>query len=259
MLAVLSDLRFGCRVLRKTPGFSLVAVAVLALGIGANSAMFTIVDTLLFRPLAGRADQLVGLYSHDRTKPGSYRAFSYPAYIDVRDRGDVFDSLMAHNLALVGVGSGDTVRRAFVDVVTSNYFETLGVSLAAGRTFTRDEERPGAHLPVAIVGNDRAALLGGTIKINTIDYRVVGVAPRGFTGTMALVSPELWLPMGMYDSVVNDWFNPKKTGLEDRTNNMLILAGRLKPGITAAAAGARLETRPASSRPRIPRRTGTNS
>lgn len=188
MLPLLSDLRFGVRVLRKAPGFSLVAVAVLALGIGANSAMFTIVDTLLFRPLAGRAGELVGLYSHDRTKPDSYRAFSYPGYLDVRDRSDVFESLMARNLALVGIGSGDAVRQAFVEVVTSNYFETLGVGLAGGRTFTAAEERPGARLPVAIVGNDRAALLGKAIKVNTIDFTVIGVTPRGFTGTMALVA-----------------------------------------------------------------------
>ncbi|MGH9407853.1 MAG: ABC transporter permease, partial [Vicinamibacterales bacterium] len=241
-MPLLSDLRFGFRVLRKTPGFSLVAVAVLALGIGANSAMFTIVDALLLRPLAGHADELVGLYSHDRTKPDSYRAFSYPTYLDVRDRGDMFESLMAHNFSLVGVGSGDTVRQAFVDVVTSNYFDTLGVSLAAGRTFTADEERPGSRIPVAIVGSDRAALLGSTIKIDTIDFTVVGVAPPGFTGTMALAAPELWLPMGMYDSVVTDWFKTKKTGLQDRTNNTLIVAGRLKPGVAASAATARLET-----------------
>lgn len=242
MPAFLSDLRFGFRVLRKTPGFSLVAVAVLALGIGANSAMFTIVDALLFRPLAGRADELVGLYSHDSTKPDSYRAFSYPTYVDVRDRSDVFESLMAHNFALAGIGSGDTMRQAFVDLVTSNYFQTLGVTLAEGRTFTTAEERPGARIPVAVVGHDRAALLGGTIKVNTIDFTVVGVAPPGFTGTMALVAPELWLPMGMYDAVINDWATTKKTGLVDRTNNTLVVAGRLRPGVTAAAATARLET-----------------
>ena len=242
MPAFLSDLRFGLRVLRKTPGFTLVAVAVLALGIGANSAMFTIVDALLFRPLAGRAGELVGVYSHDRTRPDAYRAFSYPAYVDVRERGGIFASLMAHNFALAGIASGDAMRQAFVDVVTSNYFDTLGVALAAGRPFTSAEERPGARIPVAIVGADRAALLGRTIRIDTIDFTVVGVAPRGFTGTMALVAPDAWLPMGMYDVVVNDWFKNKKTGLQDRTNNTLIVAGRLEPGVTAAAAAARLDT-----------------
>jgi predicted permease len=241
MPAFLSDLRFGVRVLRKTPAFTCVAIGILALGIGANSAMFTLVDALLFRPLAGRADQLVGLYSYDRTQPDSYRAFSYPTYVDVRDRGDMFESLMAHNFSLVGLGSGDSVRQTFVDVVTSNYFETLGVALAAGRTFTAGEERPGARIPVAIVGYDRAALLGRTIKINTIDFTVVGVAPPGFSGTMALLAPDMWLPMGVYDVVVNDIFKSKKTSLDDRANAELVVAGRLKPGITASAAAARLD------------------
>ena len=237
----LSDLRFGFRVLRKSPGFSLVAIAVLALGIGANSAMFTIVNALLFRPLAGRADELVGVYSRDRTKQDIYRAFSYPEYVDARDRSDVFDGLMAHTFAMVGLPAGDGMRQAFVDVVTSNYFDTLGVQLAEGRAFTAEEERPGARVPVAIVGQARAALLGRTLKINTIDFTVVGVVPRGFTGTMALVAPEMWLPMGMFDTVVNDIFKRKVTGLQDRTNRPLVMAGRLKAGITPAAAAARLD------------------
>jgi hypothetical protein len=114
--------------------------------------------------------------------------------------------------------------------ITSNYFKTLGVTLAAGRTFTDAEERPGARIPVTIVGHERGALLGQTLKIITLDFTIVGVAPRGVTGTMALIAPDAWLPMGMYDVIVNDWFKNKKTGLQDRTNNTLIVAGRLKPG-----------------------------
>lgn len=242
MTSLLQDLRFGARTLRKTPGFTLLAVAVLALGIGANSAMFTVVNALLFKPLAGRADELVGVFSHDRTKPGSYRAFSYPEYVDIRDRSGIFDGLMAHNFAMVGVPEGEATRQTFVDVVSSNFFDTLGVRLAAGRTFTADEERPGAKIPVVIVGGDRATLLGKTIKINTIDFTVVGVAPRGFTGTMALVSPEMWLPLGMHDIVVNDIFKKANVGLADRTSRTLVLAGRLKDGIGASAATARLDT-----------------
>jgi len=195
------DVAYGVRTLSRTPGFTLVAVLVLALGIGANSAMFTLVNALLLRPLAGRTDEMVGLYSHDRTKPDSYRGFSYPNYVDIRDRNEVFDGLMAHTFAMVGVPEGDATRRAFVELISSNYFDTLGVPLSAGRSFTTDEERPGARIPVVIVGADRAAQLGQIIKINAIDFTVVGVAPRGFTGTMALVSPDMWLPLGMYDVV----------------------------------------------------------
>src|SRR5947207_1069656 len=199
MPQLMQDVRFGTRTLAKTPGFSIVAIAVLALGIGANSAMFTLVNALLLRPLAGKADELVGLYSHDRTKPeSSYRGFAYGNYLDIRDGNDVFESLMAHTFAMVGVPAGDTTRQTFIEVVSANYFDALGAPLAAGRAFTLDEERPSSRIPVAIVTHQHADQLGQTIKINAIDFTVVGVAPRGFTGTMALISPEIWLPLGMF-------------------------------------------------------------
>jgi len=140
------DLRFGVRTLAKTPGFTIIAILVLAVGIGANSAMFTLVNALLIRPLAGQADELVGLYSHDRTKVGSYRAFAYANYVDIRDSNDVFQSLMAHTFSMVGVPAGDGTRQTFIEVVSSNYFDALGVPLEAGRGFTLDEERPSGAL-----------------------------------------------------------------------------------------------------------------
>lgn len=242
MRQFLRDLRFGARSLSKTPGFTGVAVVVLALGIGANSAMFTLVNALLLRPLAGKADELVGLYSHDRTKPdSSFRGFSYPNYADIRASNDVFDALMAHTFAMVGVPAGDTTRQTFVEVVSANYFDALGAPLAAGRTFTPQEELPSSRIPVVVVNHAHADLLGKTIKINAIDFTVIGVAPQKFTGTMALVSPEMWLPLGMFDVVVNDMFKNNGKGLADRTNPGLILAGRLKTGVTVAGAGPRLD------------------
>ena len=241
MRQLVQDLRFGTRTLAKTPGFTAVAIIVLALGIGANSAMFTVVNALLIRPLAGEADELVGLYSHDRTKPGSFRAFSYAGYVDVRDGNDVFDQLMAHTFAMVGVPSGDTTRQTFIEVVSSNYFDTLRAPLAAGRAFTADEERPGARVPVVIVRHDRAELLGQTIKINAMDFTVVGVAPQNFTGTMALITPEMWLPLGVFDVVVNDIFKNNGLPFADRRNQALVVAGRLKPGFTVKNVEARLD------------------
>jgi predicted permease len=241
MRHILQDLRFGTRTLLKAPGFTAVAVAVLALGIGANSAMFTLVNALLFRPLAGQADEMVGLYSHDRTKADSYRAFSYPNYADIRGRNDLFAGLMAHTYSMVGVPAGDTTRQTFIEVVSSNYFETLGVRLAAGRSFSLEEERPGARIPVVVVSHDRGGVLGQTIEVNSIAFTVVGVAPRGFTGTMALVAPEMWMPLGMFDIVVTDVFKTRGSTLGDRAHTPLIVAGRLKPGVTIDEAGARLD------------------
>jgi predicted permease len=237
----LQDLRFGIRTLSKAPGFTIVAVLVLALGIGANSAMFTLVNALLFRPLAGQVDDLVGLYSHDRTKADSYRAFSYANYADIRDSNDVFAGLMAHTYSMVGVPAGDTTRQTFVEVISANYFDTLGVPLSAGRPFSAEEERPGAAIPVVIVSHDRASLFGQTIEINSMAFTVIGVAPRGFTGTMALVAGEMWLPLGMFDLVVTDMFKTRGSTLGDRANPTLVVAGRLKAGVTITAAATRLD------------------
>jgi predicted permease len=246
---LMQDFRYGLRAFLRTPGFSIVAVLVLALGIGANSAMFTLVNAMLFRPLSGRAGELVGLFSHDRTKPDSYRAFSYPNYADIREKNTVFAGLMAHTFALVGVPAGDTTRRSFVEMVSSNYFATLAVPLAAGREFNAAEERPGANIPVVIVNYERwrdagfsADFIGRTVTINARQFTVVGVAPRGFTGTMALVAPEFWLPLGTFDTVVNDIFKNRGAGLGDRMNHALILAGRLKDGVTLASAAPALDT-----------------
>ena len=242
MRQLLQDLRFGARTLLKTPGFTLIAVLVLAIGIGANSAMFSLVNALLIRPLAGEADELVGLYSHDRTKPGSsYRGFSYANYVDIRENNDVFASLLAHTFAMVGVPNGDTTRQTFIEVVSSNYFDALGVPLVAGRAFTAGEERPAANVPVAIVRYDKRDLLGQTVKVNSLDFTVVGVAPPDFTGTMALISPEMWLPLGMFDVVVNDIFKNNGLPFADRRNLALVVAGRLKPGFTVDSVGARLD------------------
>jgi predicted permease len=246
---VLQDLRFALRTFTKTPGFTALAVLVLAIGIGANTAMFSVVNAVLFKPLSGKAGDLVGVFGRERSKPDEYRAFSYPNYVDLREQSrDVFDGLMAHMFAMVGENVGDSTRRTFVSVVSSNYFDTLDVRLAAGRTFSAEEERPGAQVPVTIVGYDRwrdagfdPSFVGSVVRINSIDFTVVGVAPSGFTGTMALVAPEMWLPLGMFDIVVNDIFKNRGTGLGDRNNHPLVLAGRLKPGLTSQAATERLD------------------
>jgi predicted permease len=246
---MLQDLRFALRTFLKTPGFTALAILVLAIGIGANTAMFSIVNAVLFTPLSGKAGDLVGLFSHERSRAGSYRAFSYPNYVDLREQtSEVFDGLMAHMFAMVGESVGDTTRRTFVSVASANYFDTLDVRLVAGRPFTLDEERPGAGLPVVIVGYDRwrdagfdAAFIGSRVRLNSMDFTVVGVAPPGFTGTMALVAPEMWLPLGMFDVVVNDIFRNRGTGLDDRGHHALVVAGRLKPGLDEQSATERLD------------------
>jgi predicted permease len=244
---LIQDIRYGIRMLFKQPGFSLAAVVVLSLGIGGSTAMFSIVDALLLKPLlVQKVDQIVGCFSRDTQKPDSYRAFSYPNFADLRADNGVFSSLAAHNLALVGIKEGDATRRVFSDIVTSNYFETLGVPLFRGRTFTLEEEQPGSGIPSLIVSysNWRKTgadpdLLGKTRQINGRIFTVIGITAKGFTGTNAMISPELYMPMGMYESVVND-FDGHGRQLASRNNHALIVLGRLREGMTQQTANASL-------------------
>src|SRR5690349_10004810 len=143
MAAFLQDLRYGIRLLYRHRGFTAIAALVLAFGIGANTAAFTIINTLVLKPRLGAPDaEMAGVYSRDRTQADSYRSFSYPNYADLRDR-KVFAQLTAHNFSLLGLTEGTGTRRIFADVITANYFDTFGVGLARGRAFTMEEERPG--------------------------------------------------------------------------------------------------------------------
>ena len=249
MSNVFRDLRHSFRLLRRTPGFSLVAIAILTLGIGANTAVFSLVNALVLQPRQGRIDTAVGVFSRSRVKAEDYRDFSYPQYLDLRDHGGVFDSLMAHTFTTVGVREGERTRSSFAAVVSSNYFSTLGIPLAAGRAFTAEEERPGASIPVMIAsyaawrhsGFD-PQFVGRTIRVNAIDVTVIGITPKGFAGTMTIVSPEWWLPIGMYDRMVNEMFRPRATGLDDRLNNAFNLVGVLRAGVTKTAAEKELDS-----------------
>src|SRR5262245_46077236 len=246
MTRLRQDLVYAWRTLAETPGFTAVAVLVLAVGIGANTAMFGMVNEIFLRLLWGGESEVVGVYSRDRTVPDSYRAFSYPNYVDIRD-SRVFQSVLAQSFAVVGTLAGDGTRRMLATVISSNYFDTLGVRLAAGRPFTSDEERLGSRPAVAIAtyaawdAAGRAPdFLGRTIRINSVDYTIVGITSRGFTGTMAVVSPEVFLPMGAFEAIVSDRFKNNGRGLSDRANAGLVLAGRIAPGLDQQAVQSRL-------------------
>jgi predicted permease len=242
----LQDLRYGLRTMAAKPGFTISAVIVLALGIGANTAIFSLVNAFLLKPLLiDKPEQLTGVFSRDSKKPDSYRAFSYPNYVDLRDKNTVFSSLLAHDLAMVGVKQGETTKRVFADIISSNYFSTLGVPLSKGRTFTAQEEQPGSRSAVVIVSyafSKKQAdpdLIGKTLRINGTLFTVVGIAPEGFAGTTAMVGGELYLPLGMFEQVIND-FEAHGRPLAARDNHVLILVGRLRPGMTGSQADPQL-------------------
>jgi predicted permease len=247
MNTLFRDLRHGIRMLANKPGFSATAVIVLSLGIGANTAIFSLVNAFLLKPLLIRKpEQLVGCYSRNSHKPDDYRAFSYPNYADLRDGNAVFSSLMAHNPAMVGVSEGDTTRRTMADMVSSNYFATFGVPLFRGRSFTAVEERPGSGIDVVIVsynfwkrrGSD-PDLVGKTLRINSRILTVVGITAEGFSGNTALFCPELFMPLGLHDAMTND-FEGLGRHLAARDDHELILVGRLRPGMNEKSADAQL-------------------
>jgi predicted permease len=241
---MISDFRFAFRQLRKSPGFTAAAVTVLALGIGVNTAIFSLVNAMLFQPPAyERPSEIVQVFSQDKKNPTTFRAFSYPTYCDIRDQNGVFSGVFAHNTTVVGVGEKENTRRVMADVVSSNYFSVLGVEPVSGRAFLPDEEKPGRGERVAVVsysfwqkhGGD-STLLGRPVTISGRPFTVVGILPRGFTGTMSVFAPEIWLPLGVYEEVMRGPLDGREQTLASRTSNELLVIGRLKPGVTANAA-----------------------
>src|SRR2546430_743329 len=246
---MVQDLRFAVRQLFKAPGFTIAAVTVLALGIGVNTAVFSLVNTLFFAPPAyTKPDEMVQLFSQDKKDLKKFRGFSYPTYLDIREQNTVFSDTMSFNLALIGLGQKGDTRRAFAGIISSNYFSVLGVPLARGRAFLPEEETPGRNAPVAIVSYSYwlkhdldPSVLGSQLLINGRPFTIVGITPKGFAGTLQILSPEVWLPMSVYDQVANDFGSKNRTAMDDRNGTQLRIIGRLKPGMTTAAAKPALE------------------
>jgi predicted permease len=246
---MIRDFKFAFRQLFKTPGFTIAAATVLALGIGVNTAVFSLVNTLFFAPPSyTKPHEMVQLFSQDKKDPKKFRGFSYPTYLDIRGQNTVFSDVMGFNVAFIGLGQKGDTRRAFSAVVTSNYFSVLGVPLARGRAFLPEEETPGHNAQVAIVSHSYWArhdfdpgLLGSHLLINGHPFTIVGITPKGFVGTMTILSPEVWLPMSVYDQVANDFNSDNKPTIDDRKGTQLRIMGRLKPRMTAAAAKPALQ------------------
>ncbi len=244
MATFLGDIRFALRLLWKHRGFTAIATLVLALGIGANATVFTIVNAMVLKPRVGTPQgQLVSLFNRDTTKPDSYRAFSFATFDNLRQRPDLFASLSAHTLAMVGLREDGVTHRLFVDIVTKEFFSTFGAPPMKGRGFTAEEERPGADVPVVVLsyplwqrlgGSD--GVLGQTITLNNRAFTVVGVAERGFGGAIVMVMPDAFVPTGVYDSLQNDFARDGlTTKLSDPRHFNLFLVGQLRPGATIAS------------------------
>ena len=246
--SLLQDLRFALRMLRKNPGFTAVAVLTLALGIGANTTIFSVTNALLLQAPAGieRPDQLVLLFrrlAHNRAEMN----VSYPNFNDWRDQNQVFSGLAAYKTIWLGLSAEGGSGRVQGAVVSGNYFDVLRVRPALGRTFLPEEDRlPGAY-PVAVVsyglwqrrfGSD-PGLVGREIRINGHAFTVVGIAPRGFKGTVVGESPEIWVPMMMEGQVTA----PDLQGWMGKRNWSLVqVIGRVKPDVSLEQAQENMDT-----------------
>jgi predicted permease len=248
--SVLQDIRVGVRMLARDRAFTVVAVLVLAIGIGANSAAFSLVNALVFKATPGHpAGAVVGLYNRDTAHPGGFRAFSYPEFQDLRAPSAVFAAVTAHNFAFVGVSEGDRSHQVIVDMVSREFFDVFGAPLLFGRTFTAEEERPGTDGAVAILSyaswqkrGGAPTVLGSIVHVNGRAHTVIGVAQKNFGGSLALLTPELWVPISDYDRLANDFVREgTTTGLADRRTRMLIVDVQLQPGLTIEKASPALQ------------------
>jgi putative ABC transport system permease protein len=254
MGSVWQDLKFAGRTLRRSPGFVVVAVLSLALGIGANTAIFTLTNAVFLNPLPVRdASHVIECFTVDHatttTAANLTRTpISWLNFKDFRDQNATFSGMAAFvPMGATLTGHGEPKPEA-VTLVTANYFDLLGVKAALGRTFAADEDQRDGGNPVTVLsytmwqrlfGGDAAAL-GKTVEFNSVPYTVIGVAPPGFKGTLSVFAADVaWVPMSMHAQVFPDQFEAL---FNERRMRLVSTFGRLKPGATQSQATANLVT-----------------
>ena len=253
---MLNDLRYAMRMLLKRRGVTLIAVLSLALGIGANTAIFSLIDAVMLKSLAVREPDRLVLFGKGESMGAalgfpneSWGLFSYPFYRQARQRTQVFEDVTAllsmpwtvHGTVNAN-GSISEIEKLDVQLVAGNYFPVLGVNAVVGRTLSdADDQVPGNH-PVAVVSyawwesrlGSRADAVGQTIKIDDVVYTIVGVAPKEFFGTTVGQAPDVWLPLAMEKKLPPVYWDVR----ENNNFQSLFLIGRLKSGGTSSQAGA---------------------
>jgi predicted permease len=234
------DVAYALRTLRRAPSFTAVAVASLALGIGANAAIFSLADAILFRPLPGvrEPERLASVASGPQ---------AYPAYRAYRDQSTAWAGLAAYRERAASLGVRTTARLARVAIVSGNYFSVLGTPALRGRTILPDDDSPGAGQRVAVIsyglwqrdfaGDPR--VLGRKLDLNGAAFTVVGVAPPGFRGPRVVGDPSVWIPINSWPSVATGEF--LRLDIESRNWGWLTVIGRLRPGVGLRAADRELD------------------
>jgi predicted permease len=250
---MLSNLRLAVRTLSKTPFVTAVAILSLALGIGANTAIFSLFDHMLMRPLPVPDPGALVNLGAPRPKPGSNSCnqagdceavFSYPMFRDLERVQTSFTGVAGHCIVGVNLATKGQTSSGDGEAVSGSYFPTLGLQPAAGRLLTPDDDRtPGAH-PVVVLSHaywtsqfaERPDVVGSQLIVNGTSMTVVGVAPRGFEGTTLGSRPHVFVPLSMFEVVVPGW-----TGLDNRRSYWVYVFARLKPGVSPQQARAAIE------------------
>lgn len=242
MSTLWQDVRYGMRRIGSSPIFAIVAIISLALGIGANTAVFSLVNTVLLRPFpVADPGSLVAL--HVLGRQDSLQAFSYPAYVDFRDRNQVLSGLHVTRMVAVSLSKEGNNQRVWGYLVSANYFDVLGVKPFLGRMLTPEDDKTRLGSPVAVIthaswqtrfGRD-PNIIGKTVLLNGHKFEIVGVAPPRFIGTDIIYTPEVWMPMSMLA-----WVEPGSTWLDNRGTQNIFATGRLKPGVSLKEAQASL-------------------
>jgi predicted permease len=244
MEQLLNDVRYGAKMLWKSKGVTIIAIVSLAVGIGANSAIFSIVNSILLRPRAvAQPEQLVELYIDEPNQ--HYHPTSYLSYLELRDRSEVLSGLAAYGVQQFKLGADNQVELIWGEAVSGNYFDVLGVVPHKGRTFSSDEDLVPRRHPVAVVSyslwqrrfNSDPELVGKTVTLNEQALTVIGIAPPQYTGMIRGLSSDVWIPTMMMPAMgaTGDAF------VTSRGNRWLALVGRLKPEATLAQARARFD------------------
>jgi predicted permease len=234
------DIRYGLRVLAKSPGFTAVAVLTLALGIGANAVVFGVLNGLILRP--GNGPQAQRLYAIERASDNSTWQ-SYPDYLDLRDRSGSFDGLAGFSPTALGLDTGGGASQVWGYEVTGNYFDVLGVEPYLGRFFHGSDEHGPNSAPYIVLPyaywhshfQDDRGVVGRVVQLNKHPYTILGVAPPGFEGALLFFSPDYFVPMVNHDQVTS-----ANVMSERGIHGILMVVGRLKAGVTPAQAIADL-------------------
>jgi putative ABC transport system permease protein len=243
-----ADLRYGCRMLARNPGFALVSVVSLALGIGANCAVFSFADALLLRPLAvPRPGDVLTVGSTASVEGSSSLVASYREYVDLRDRSRSFDGLAGFADSPMGFAAEPDAqpKLRLGLLVSGNFFTVMGVEPQLGRTFGPDEDEVPGRAAVVVLGHDfwqqqfgaDRAVLDRKMRLNGMEFTVVGVAPPSFTGPSPFARYDFYAPLMMWPRVMPE---PAARPLEARDFRQLTIKGRLKPGVTISQAQTEL-------------------